>query len=155
MDAEIYEKDLAKVKLGQKVEITVPAYPGEVFEGVLCYIDDLVCEVTRTITVRAEVDNDPCKLKPRMFADVEILLNGGEQMLVVPSAAILEEGDRKILFVKEGDYFVRREVETGIVDGDYWPILKGLDAGEEVVIEGNHELKSKLKEEVLKAAHVH
>ena len=76
-------------------------------------------------------------------------------MLVVPSAAILEEGDRKILFVKEGDYFVRREVETGIVDGDYWPILKGLDAGEEVVVEGNHELKSKLKEEVLKAAHVH
>ena len=155
VDAEIYEKDLAKVRIGQAVEITVPAYPDEVFRGKLSYIGDVVDEDTRTITVRAEVENDDHRLKPGMFADVCILLNGGEQALVVPTAAVLVEGDRKIVFVHHEDCFVCREVKTGVVNGDYQQIVSGLAADEEVVIEGNHELKSELKEDVLEAAHVH
>jgi cobalt-zinc-cadmium efflux system membrane fusion protein len=155
VDAEIYEKDLAKVKIGQRVEIVVPAYPGEIFAGKLSYIGDLVNEETRTITVRAEVGNDDQRLKPGMFADVKILLNGGEQMLVVPLAAVLEEGSEKIVFVRENDRFARRQIQTGIVDGDYQQVVSGLEPGEEVVIEGNHELKSKLQEDILRAAEVH
>lgn len=155
VDAEIYEKDLAKVRIGQEVEIEVPAYPEEIFPGKLSYIGDLVDEETRTITVRAEVRNDDQRLKPGMFADVKILLNGGEQMLVVPLAAVLEQGNEKIVFVRENDRFARRRIETGIVDGDYQQVVSGLEPGEEVVIEGNHELKSKLQEDVLRAAEVH
>lgn len=155
VDAEIYEKDIAKVKMDQKVEITVPAYPEVVFHGKVTYIGDIVDEETRTITVRAEVKNDEQHLKPGMFADVNILLDETYQTLVVPLAAVLEEGNQKIVFVKEKDYFVRREVELGAAEADLRRILKGLKAGEEVVVQGNHELKSKLKEEVLKAAHVH
>jgi len=155
VDAEIYEKDLAKVRIGQEVEITVPAYPDEVFHGKLSYIGDVVDEDTRTITVRAEVENDDHRLKPGMFADVCILLNGGEMALVVPTAAVLEEGDRKIVFVQHEDAFVCREVETGVVNGDYQQIVAGLAPNEQVVIQGNHELKSKLQEDVLKAAEVH
>ena len=156
VDAEIYEKDIAKVKMDQKVEIMVPAYPEVVFHGKVTYIGDIVNEETRTITVRAEVKNDQYRLKPGMFANVEIVLNEGQQIPVVPLAAVLEEGDLKFVFVEEEKAcFRRRQVETGEVDGDYWPILKGLEVGEEVVIEGNHELKSKLQEEVLKAADVH
>jgi cobalt-zinc-cadmium efflux system membrane fusion protein len=155
VDAQIYEKDLAKVRIGQGVEIEVPAYPAEIFPGKLSYVGDLVSEETRTVTVRAEVGNDDQRLKPGMFADVKILLNGGEQMLVVPLAAVLEDGNEKILFVKENDRFARREIETGIVDGDHQQVVKGLQAGEEVVVRGNHELKSKLQEAVLKVAEVH
>jgi cobalt-zinc-cadmium efflux system membrane fusion protein len=153
VDAEIYERDIAKVKVGQEVEVTVPAYPGETFHGAVSYIADIVNEETRTITVRAEVGNEDARLKPGMFADVSILLNDGSQALVVPSAAVLEEGRQKIVFVKHDDSFKLREVETGIIQGDYRQILKGLEADEEVVTEGNHLLRSKLKEEILHRAH--
>ncbi len=155
VDAEIYEKDLAKVKVGQGVKIAVPAHPDALFDGRISYIGDVVSDETHTITVRAEVDNEDGRLKPGMFADVCVLLNGAEQALAVPTAAVLEEADRKIVFVERDGDFVCREVKTGVVNGDYQQIVSGLAAAERVVILGNHELKSKLKQEVLAAAHVH
>ncbi len=155
VDAQVYEKDIAKVKIGQKAEIQVPAYPGQTFHGTVSYIGDIVDEETRTITVRAEVGNDQQRLKPGMFADVDIVLNGDTETLVVPAAAILEEGRQKIVFVKHEDSFQRREVEIGVVNGKYRQILNGLAVGEEVVIQGNHLLRSQLKEEVLRQAHHH
>jgi len=155
VDAEIYEKDIAKVKIGQKVEIRVPAHPKEVFNGRVTYIGDVVSEETRTITVRTEVANDGQLLKPGMFADVDIVLDEGQRVLVVPTAAVLEEGKQKIVFVKEQGQFVRREIATGAVYNNCHQVLSGLKPGEQVVVEGNHELKSKLQEEVLKAAEVH
>ena len=154
-DAGVYEKDLAKVKVGQRVEVAVPAYPGEVFQGTVSYIGDLVDEETRTITVRTEVANDDQRLKPGMFADVCLLLNGGDPMLLVPSSAVLEEGSQKIVFVKSGDGFARREVETHAVEGDQVQIVSGLNAGEEIVVQGNHQLKSELHRGLLEASHAH
>jgi len=155
IDAEIYEKDIAKVKVGQQVEMRVPAYGEQVFRGRVSHIGDVVKADTRTITVRAEVANDARLLKPGMFADVDIILEEGQKVLVVPSAAILEEGSQKIVFVKEKGGFARREIATGSVYERCHQVLSGLKAGEQVVVEGNHQLRSKLQEEVLKAAGVH
>jgi cobalt-zinc-cadmium efflux system membrane fusion protein len=155
VDAQIYEKDIAKIEIGQEVEITVPAYPQQVFQGKISYIGDIVDDQTRTITVRTEVANDRQQLKPGMFADVKIILQGKCEMLVVPSAAILEGDHEEIVFVKAGDGFARRAIQTGFADGDYRQVVKGLIAGEEIVVQGNHELNAKLKEEVLQAGHVH
>jgi cobalt-zinc-cadmium efflux system membrane fusion protein len=143
--AEIYEKDLAKVEAGQRVEVVVPAFPHETFHGELTYIGDVVHEETRTITVRAEVKNDDDRLKPGMFADVTIVLEEDLQALVVPEDAVLEEGHRRIVFVKAEDAFVRREVVTGPKNGQCRQIVGGLKAGEEVVVEGNLLLKSELQ----------
>ena len=153
VDAEIFEKDIAKVKVEQSVEIAVPAYPGEVFHGKITYIGDVLNEETRTITVRAEVANDSLRLKPGMFATVNILLNGDKKELVVPTSAVLEEGRRSYVFVKDGDCFRRREFESGVVDGDYQQVLGGLQPGEEVVVQGNHQLRSELKKEELQQVH--
>jgi cobalt-zinc-cadmium efflux system membrane fusion protein len=155
VDAAIYEKDLAKVRIGQQVEIVVPAYPDEVFLGKVSYIGDLVDEETRTITVRAEVANEDARLKPGMFANVRILLNGNQKTLVVPQAAVLQESDRQIVFLEEGDHFVRREIQTGDQDGDYLQVARGLGAGDIVVVQGNHQLRSELLGEALHAAHTH
>jgi cobalt-zinc-cadmium efflux system membrane fusion protein len=155
VDAEIYEKDLSKVKVGQKVEIRIPAYPGEQFAGQVTYIGDMVDDDTRTITVRTEVANGDCRLKPGMFADVAILLNGSDPVLTVPVAAVLEQGRRQIVFVKEKDGYQRREVETALLEDGRRQVLKGLKAGEEVVAQGNHQLKSILERESLEAAHSH
>ena len=154
-DAQVYEKDLAKIRIGQKVDVTVPAYRDKVFHGEVSYIGSLVDEEMRTITVRAEVENPDDLLKPGMFADIEIHLNGDSAMLVVPCDAILQDGDAKIVFVRNGEVYERREIETGSLDGTYRQILGGLDEGEKVVTVGNYQLRSILLSEALEAGHTH
>lgn len=155
IDAEIYEKDIAKVKRGQMVEILLPAYPGEKFRGKTTYISDVLKEETRTITVRSEVENRDYRLKPGMFAEMRIALNHMASALVVPQAAVLEDKGEKIVFVKRGDQYFLQVIQTGASDDGDMEILRGLAEGDEVVTDGNYQLKSKLYEEILKASHVH
>ncbi len=155
IDAEIYEKDLAKIKPHQEVQIAVPAYPEETFVGRIFYIGDVVHPETRTITVRTRVPNKDFKLKPGMFADIKILLDQRESAVTVPIEAVLDDLDRKIVFVREGENFICRTVEVGPTFNGLIEIVKGLKTGEIVAVEGNYQLKSGLHEEILKRAHVH
>jgi cobalt-zinc-cadmium efflux system membrane fusion protein len=155
IDAEIYEKDLAKIKINQEVRIDVPAYPEETFVGRIYYIGDIVHPETRTITVRTRVPNKDFKLKPGMFADIKILLFQRDNAVTVPFEAVLDDLDRKIVFVREKDNFICRVVEVGPKFNGLIEIVKGLKKGETVVVEGNYQLKSRLHEEILKHAHVH
>jgi cobalt-zinc-cadmium efflux system membrane fusion protein len=154
-DAQIYEKDIAKMRIGQKVDVTVPAYRDKVFHGEVSYIGSLVDEETRTITVRAEVGNPDALLKPGMFADIKVHLNGDSAMLVVPCEAILLDGGAKIVFVQDGESYRRREIETGALDGEKRQVLGGLEEGEKVVVLGNYQLRSVLMSEALEAGHTH
>jgi len=155
IDADIYEKDIAKIRIGQQVEVTVPAYPGENFMGKISYISDVLKEETRTITVRAEVENQGYKLKPGMFAGIDIFLNHQVQALVLPMEAILDDKDEHIVFVKVDDKYIPVIVEAGIKEGAFIEIIHGIKEGDEVVTKGNYQLKSKLYDEILKKAHVH
>jgi cobalt-zinc-cadmium efflux system membrane fusion protein len=155
IDAEVYEKDIAKIRLGQKVELTVPAYPGETFSGKITYISDVLKEATRTITVRTEVENRDYRLKPGMFASITIFLNHSNRALVIPQEAVLEDKGDKIVFIKRGGRFYLQVVQTGASEDGHIEILRGLGEGDEVVVSGGYQLKSKLYEEILKAGHVH
>ncbi len=155
IDAEIYEKDIAKVRLGMTVELSVPAYPGETFSGKVTYIGDVLKEDTRTITVRAEVENSDYRLKPGMFASIRIALNHHSRALVVPQESVLEDKGNKIVFLKRGEQFFLQVVHTGARENGYIEILQGLAEGDEVVVTGSYQLKSKLYEEILKAGHIH
>ncbi len=154
-DAEIYEKDISKIRLEMTVTLNVPAYPGETFSGKITYIGDVLKEDTRTITVRAEVENRDYKLKPGMFASIWIALNHQSQALVVPQEAVLEDKGDKITFIKRGEQFFLQVVHTGALDNGYVEILRGLAEGDEVVVSGGYQLKSKLYEEILKSGHIH
>lgn len=155
IDAEIYEKDVAKVRIGQDVEISVPAYPGESFMGKIRFISDVLKEETRTITVRTEVENKEHKLKPGMFADIKIYLNHQAEVLVVSEEAILDEKDEKLVFLKRDGKYLPVIVEIGAKEGGYVEILNGIREGDEVVTKGNYQLKSKLYDEILKKAGIH
>lgn len=155
IDAEIYEKDIAKIRNGQKVEISVPAYTGKTFMGKIRYISDVLKEETRTITVRTEVENKGYKLKPGMFADINIFLNHQSKALVVPEEAILDDKGEKIVFVKKEGKYYPQVVEIGAREGGHVEILSGIKEGDEVVTKGNYQLKSKLYDEILKKAGVH
>jgi cobalt-zinc-cadmium efflux system membrane fusion protein len=154
VDAEIFERDIARVHPGQDVELSVPAYPGETFGGRISYVGDVLKEDTRTVTVRTEVENRGHRLKPGMFADVRISLNGGRRTLSVPAEAVLDDQHGRIVFVAVDDGYIPRWVETGAQDDGYVEILGGLAEDERVVTAGSFQLKSKLHEEA-NAAHVH
>ena len=155
IDAEIYEKDIAKIRIGQEVEVSVPAYPGETFVGKTSYISDVLNEETRTITVRTEVKNKDFKLKPGMFAEIKISLNNQSKALVLPEEAILDDKGDNIVFLKRNGKYFPIIVEIGAKEKGYIEIIRGLQEGDEVVIKGNYQLKSKLYDEILKKAHVH
>jgi RND family efflux transporter MFP subunit len=155
IEAEIYERDIAKIKIGQEVEVSVPAYPEEAFPGKISYIGDVLKEDSRTITVRTEIRNREYKLKPGMFSDMTVFLNHPDEVLAVPETAVLDDRERKIVFVSVAQGFRLQAVSLGIKEGGYWQILEGLTEGDEVVTAGNYQLKSKLYEEILHSSHVH
>jgi cobalt-zinc-cadmium efflux system membrane fusion protein len=153
--ADIYERDIAKIRIGQEVEATVPAYPGETFKGKISFIGDVLNEETRTITVRSELENREYKLKPGMFANINILLNHQNKTLVLPLEAVLDEGDDHIVFLKVDGKYIPRIIKIGIRNEGLLEVLAGVEEGAEVVTTGNFQLKSKLYNEILKKAGIH
>src|SRR3990172_8516326 len=135
---EIYEYEVPLVKLGQPATITLASYPGEVFRGKVSYIYPVLQEKTRTVKVRVELPNTKdWKLKPQMYANVELKSSLGKR-LVVPDEAVLDSGTKQLVFIDRGQgTFEPRDVKVGArVDG-YTEILAGLSAGEKVVTSAN------------------
>lgn len=144
---DINEKDLAKVRTGQAATVTVGAFPDLKLKGRITYIADLVNETTRTVKARVEVANPGRKLKPEMFATVELALPADTAaVLAVPEDALQELDGKKVLFVTEnGTEFTPRPLELGRVSAGKVEVTGGLKAGERYVIKGGFLLKSELK----------
>jgi cobalt-zinc-cadmium efflux system membrane fusion protein len=150
VDAEIYEKDIAKLRTGQDVAISVPAYPNSTFNGNITYISDMLDDNTRTITVRTEVPNADNRLKPGMFADVTIELDTNGGAIAVPVGAVLDDEGARLVFIRTGpNRFEPRHVTTGTKEDGFVEITSGIEVGEEIVTTGNFQLKSKLYEALL------
>ena len=146
---EIYEYELPFIKTGQESKISLSYYPGESFAGRITYIYPYLKPETRTNQVRIEAENPGLKLKPEMFANLEIHVDYGTR-LTVPSDAVLDAGDTKIVFVAKGDgYFEPREVKLGVKGQDLYEVLGGVSDGENVVTSANFLIDS---ESSLKAA---
>jgi Cu(I)/Ag(I) efflux system membrane fusion protein len=155
--ADIYESELPVIRLGQPATIQMAYYPGEVFTGKAIYIYPYLDAQTRTAKVRYEFANPHGKLKPEMFANVEITVRFGDK-LAVPEGAVIDTGIRKMVIVDRGSgYFEPREVRLGIKAGDVFEVLHGLKSGERVVTSANFliDSESKLKEAVGGMGHQH
>jgi Cu(I)/Ag(I) efflux system membrane fusion protein len=148
--ADIYEYELPFVRLGQDASIQLSYIPGEMFRGKAIYIYPSLNPETRTAKVRFEFPNPHEKLKPEMYANVEIKVHLG-QRLAVPEGAIIDTGIRQLAIVDKGSgYFEPREVKVGAKVDNYYEVIKGLKAGERVVTSANFliDSESKLKEAV-------
>jgi cobalt-zinc-cadmium efflux system membrane fusion protein len=146
VDAVVYEKDISKIKLGQKVEIIVNAYPDNVYNGEIIYIGDVINGETKTLTIRTIVNNPKNILKPNMFSTVKIYYGEGIKLLAIASSAIESDNDETFVFVEEeNNHFVKRNVKCGIESDGYMEIISGLKEGENVVVRGSFALKSELE----------
>lgn len=143
VQAEVYEKDLGRVRLGQQATVKVDTYPNEPFTGRVTYISDFLDPKTRTAKVRCEVPNAGIRLKLDMFANVSLPTTFSRRTLAVPVAAVQEVGDRRVVFVRKTDTaFEPRWVTAGTRVGDLIEITQGLTEGEPVVTAGAFHLKS-------------
>jgi membrane fusion protein, copper/silver efflux system len=148
--ADIYEYEIPFVKIGQEAMVTLTYYPGEVVKGRVTYIYPFMTPETRTIKVRLEFSNPGEKLKPGMYANVNLQSGAGRQ-LAVPEEAVMDAGAEQTVFVAhEGGYFEPRQVELGAKVGDRFIVLRGLAEGEKVVTSGNFlvDSESRLKSAV-------
>ena len=135
--ADLYENEISNVHLGQDAKITLSYFPGEVFTAKTTYIYPTVDPKTRTIKVRFEFPNPGWKLKPGMFANVELSMPLGER-LVVPNTAVLDSGNEQRVFVDRGNgMFEPRIVTVGVRTREWYEILHGVNAGELVVSSSN------------------
>lgn len=147
--AQVYEYEINWINVGQSISTTSLALPGEVFRGTLRAIDPVVNPETRTVRIRAEVKNPGRKLKPNTFVNVEIETALGKG-LTIPRDAVIDSGDRKIVFVDLGEGRLQpRKVLTGIELADDVQVLEGLVKGDRVVTSANFLIDS---ESSLKAA---
>ena len=143
--AEIKEKDVALVHVGQEATLRVLAYPDQAFAAKVTLVGNEIEEKTRTLEVRLQVDNAPGKLKPGMFADVEIVTNVLDDVLVVPDDALQTLEDQQVVFVAAGGgTFTKRTVKTGREQSGRVEIANGLQEGESVVTKGSFLLKSEM-----------
>lgn len=134
LEAEVYEKDLSLVRRGTEGHITLEAYPGETFSGRVTYVYPTVSMETRTGRVRLEIPNPGGRLMPGMYATVRLSAPAAEPRVTVPRTAVLETGERSVVFVRAPDgSLVPREVRTGLASGDRVAVLEGVEAGETVV----------------------
>ena len=145
VEADIFEKDLKKVELGQTVKINVSAFENKFFTGIIFHIASTLNKETKTIKILVEISNEDEKLKPGMFANTNIVVGTKENTIVIPKIAILEDENLNIVFVKEQNGYHRHVVQIGIISDQFTEILTGLKSGDEVVTRGNYQLKSKLK----------
>ncbi len=135
--ADVYESDLASVRIGQKAVMTLAAFPGQRFQGTVSFIYPTFSQETRTLKVRLEFKNPEMKLRPGMYVDVRVSdAQGG--VLTIPRDAVMDGGDIDYAFViHDRTHFEPRSITTGRGSDDFVEVLSGLNEGEIVVTSAN------------------
>ena len=134
VEGEVYEQDLAAVRVGQTVRAEFQALPGEHRTGRISYVYPTLAPATRTVRVRVVLPNHDLRLKPGMYATIRITGGAREAVLTVPRSAVLSTGERSIVFVRDaGGALGPREVALGASNEERIEILRGVTAGETVV----------------------
>ncbi len=138
---DAYENQIASLKEGQEVKVTTNAYPNEEFKAKISFVDPLLNSSTRTVMVRAILDNKNNLLKPGMFVEGTIKSTQMQRKdaVIIPSSAVMWTGERSVVYVKTNPnepVFEMREVALGSTNGDTYIIISGLENGDQVVTNG-------------------
>ena len=137
VQAQVFQNDLERIKVGAPATLAVNTYPGRTFSGRVDFVYPQVDMDTRTAKVRVVFPNPGLELKPGMFVNVSLKVPMGSQ-LVIPASGVLQSGTREIAFVTRSDGYIEpREVQLGSRVGDNFIVLKGLKAGEQIVTSAN------------------
>ena len=138
---DVYENQVSLLKEGQKIDIVTNAYPDTKFDAKISFIDPVLNSATRTIKVRAVLQNPNGQLKPGMFVAGSLGLTSKmkHNMIVIPESAVLWTGERSVVYIKtkpNDPTFAMREVTLGDMLNEGYIVLNGLQNGDEIVTNG-------------------
>jgi RND family efflux transporter MFP subunit len=136
VDADVYEKDISLVKIGSPVEIRVDALPDQVFKGSVLRIAPTLDKTSRSIKVRAEIDNSSGALRDGEYAEVSLPLGTQHSGIFIPMSAVDHEGTRDFVFLDQGSKYLKRQVRIKAEEGQRCEVLSGLKPGDQIAISG-------------------
>jgi HlyD family secretion protein len=140
MVANVVEKDLRRIRQGLPAAVEVDAFPGEKFTGSVAHVAPILDPATRTAQIEVEIQNPQFRLKPGMYAKVNFTVEHREQALVVPTAALVDVGGNRGVFLpnkgEQGDIAKFKKIEVGLIDQQLVEVASGLTEGETVVTTG-------------------
>jgi membrane fusion protein, copper/silver efflux system len=143
--AEFYENEIALLKKGQTIDVSLPAFPNQTFQGQIAVINPVIDPAKRTTRVRIDIPNTKSQLRPGMYANVEVKIDGGEG-LTIPVQAALPTGERMLVFLDRGEgKLLPRYVQVGRSfttfdgqqQGSYYQVVSGLQEGDRIVDSAN------------------
>jgi len=138
---QVVERELARLRSGATADINVDAYENEVFKGTVTCISPTVDPESRTADVEVQVDNRDYRLKPGMFARVDLTVERRDKVLLLSKDSLLRESGPPRVFVLDGDKASLKEVTLGLEGEQNVEVVGGLQEGEEVIIAGQYELE--------------
>ncbi|MCK0133568.1 efflux RND transporter periplasmic adaptor subunit [Arenibacter sp. S6351L] len=138
---DVYENQIAQFKVGQKIKIISNAYPNKVFDASVSFIDPVLNTRTRTVAIRAVLQNDDRLFKPGMFVSgkIESFTTSPSGQLSIPATAVMWTGERSLVYIKTNPnepVFKMREITLGNRNGDAFTVVSGLENGDEIVTNG-------------------
>ncbi|MDT0674980.1 efflux RND transporter periplasmic adaptor subunit [Autumnicola musiva] len=138
---DAYENQISSLEEGQEISITINSFPNREFVSEISFVDPLLNSSTRTIRVRAELENENNVLRPGMFVEGNIATAqmANSENISIPKSAVLWTGERSLIYVQtspEKPVFEMREVQLGTQTGNSYMVVAGLQLGEEIVVNG-------------------
>ncbi len=145
INAQVYQQNVHSLALGETMKVLLPE-THEVLSGRIVYISPVTDPKTRTVMVRGIFYNKPLRLRPGMFLPVETIVPSGGRDIWIPREAVFLNGPRKIVFLQKGpDTFLLREVAVGHSEGGLVPVLRGVKAGDRLVIQNGFWVKAQFE----------
>jgi cobalt-zinc-cadmium efflux system membrane fusion protein len=136
--AYVRETDAPKVRVGQRIEFTMLAFPNQTFNATIEHVSTSLDPSVRRLMVRASIDNADRKFKPEMFATVTLYSDDGETSVAVPRESVIYESETARVWVVRPDKTLEvRQIKTGIIRAGMVQVVQGLQAGESVVTKGS------------------
>ena len=148
VEINIPENDISYIKTGSKANIKVSSYPNDIFNGQLTKISPVLNPMSRTSQASISIVNPGHKLRPGMFANVDLIINEHTNAIVVPQKAVTDNGDKKVVFILNGETAEMKEVSIGLENNDFVEILTGINSGETIITLGNYGLTDKARVKV-------
>jgi cobalt-zinc-cadmium efflux system membrane fusion protein len=143
IEGDAFEEAAPQLKVGQQVRIRLAAYPGEVFSGKIARFSPVIDPQKRTIHLWVEVANRGGTLKPNLFADMDAVVGGGNEVLAIPLEAVITTEGESFVFVEEKGSFRRAAVQLGVRDDRHVEVKVGLLPGDNVVTLGKQQVYTK------------
>ncbi len=143
IEGSAFDEALPRLKIGQTVRIRLGSYPKELFTGEIAHFSPTIDPQKRVLRLWAEVPNREGKLKPNLFAEMDVVVGGGQEVLAIPLEALITAEGESFVFVEEKGSFRRAAVVVGARDDRYVEVKTGLLPGDHVVTDGKQQIYTK------------